>query len=267
VSTGVLLYFISSKFNRELEEKIREQEMTNKTLEFERKRLKESNEQLEHFADMASHDLKSPLRTILNLIQRYKTKFSGDLTPGNLEYLDVIENSANLLSRKVDKTLLFSKISNTSGEYEMVDTQNVIKNIIFALSKDIEEKNAQISYENLPRVYSDIIMLQQVFQNVIENSLKYCKPNEKPDITIHGVKKDKKILFEISDNGIGIPESEQEKVFERFKQLNNSDLMKGNGIGLASIKRIVSKLGGNIWIESTVGEGTSVFIELPSARH
>lgn len=264
VTTAIILFILINSFNRKIEEKVREQEMLNSTLEFERNKLKESNDQLEHFADMTSHDLKSPLRTILSLIQRYKIKFKDSLTPKSSEYLDVIEVSAKQLSRKIDKTLLFSKIAHSSGDFETIQPEEFIRDIELALANIIEEKNAKISIEKLPVIFSDRIMLQQVFQNIIENSIKYSKPNTEPAINISATKKEKKVIFEISDNGIGIPKEEQEKVFERFKQLDNKEFLKGNGIGLASIKRIINKLNGDIWIQSTEGEGTSVFVALPN---
>lgn len=263
VTTAVILFILINSFNRKIEDKVRELKILNKTLEFERNRLKESNEQLEQFADMTSHDLKSPLRTIINLIQRFKTKFQKETTPQSQEYLDIIENSADGLYRKIDKTLLFSKISRIKQRTVLVDPNEIIEEVKTSLSRSIDEKSAKITSEKLPTIKADRVLLQNVFQNIIENSLKYSQEDLIPVIKISAEKNNESVIFSIKDNGIGIPKTELENVFEKYKQLNAQNILSGNGIGLATIRKILERLEGSVWIESEEGEGTTVFIELP----
>lgn len=263
MTTAIILFFLINSFNRKIEEKVRELEVLNETLKFERNKLRESNDQLEQFADMTSHDLKSPLRTIINLIQRYKTKFKQQTTPQSQEYLDIIENSADGLYRKIDKTLLFSKISRVKQRFVLVDPNEIVEEVKISLARSIDEKKAQIKKDQLPTVKADKILLQNVFQNIIENSIKYAKKEEAPFIEITAKKKKSSVVFSIKDNGIGIPEAELEHVFERYKQLNAENILSGSGIGLASIRKILERLEGSVWIESEEGIGTTVFLELP----
>ncbi len=261
--TAIILYALIQKYNRRLEIKVREQKRLNDLLEFQRNKLKESNNQLEQFADITSHDLKSPLRTMISLIERFKHKFGDTQSADSLKYIDVIESSALQLSRKVEKTLLFSKANYDSKDYEKVNIPALLKVIKTSLASDIEAKNATIECTERIVIKSDKIMLQHVFQNLIENSIKYSKPDENPKIVISYQSADDHIMFKIEDNGIGIPKDKLEHVFERYEQLNKNDILQGNGIGLASIKRIVERLQGEICIDSELGKGTSVYLKLP----
>ena len=263
IVTAIILYALINKYNRRLESKVREHTRLNDLLEYQRNKLTESNNQLEQFADITSHDLKSPLRTMVNLIDRFKQKFGDAQSAESLKYIEVIKSSALQLSRKVEKTLLFSKVNYNSKDYEKVNIQNLLKDIKNLLAVDIEKKNVTIECNQRIVIKSDKIMLQHIFQNLIENSIKYCKPDEDPHISISYKSADDHYLFEVKDNGIGIPKDKLEHVFERYEQLNKNDFMQGNGIGLASIKRIAERLNGEICLDSELGVGTSVSLKLP----
>ncbi|MGM0478464.1 MAG: sensor histidine kinase [Bacteroidota bacterium] len=264
--TAFILYTLIHSYNRKIDEKVEELKSLNKTLEFERDKLKQSNEQLEQFAAVASHDLKSPLRTISSLIQRFKKKFSDQINPQNKEYLDIIERSTQKLFTKIDKTLLFSKISHSKNPRETVDTKKIITEVESNLRKSIEETEASIHCEHLPKVQGDRTMLYQVFQNIIENSLKYRKTDTPPVIRIQTESLKDTIQFSILDNGIGIAQKDLEKVFKQYQQINQDQFFSGQGIGLAAIKKIIERLNGTIWMTSEEGEGTTVHFTLPKAQ-
>ena len=264
--TALILYTLINAYNKKIDEKVEELKSLNHTLEYERNKLKQSNEQLEQFAAVASHDLKSPLRTISSLIGRFKKKFSDQITPQNKEYLDIIERSTKQLFVKIDKTLLFSKISHSKNPKKPVNITKIMQDVEINLRENIEHTSATIIYNDLPKVKGDKIMLYQVFQNIIENSLKYHRPGVPPAIEIIAEHQNDYIQFTIADNGIGIDEKNRDKVFEQYQQINQNEFFSGQGIGLSAIKKIIERLNGQIWITSEKGQGTSVHFTLPAVN-
>lgn len=262
-TTGVLLYFLIDRYQKRLEEKVKELKKLNESLEVEKQKIKESNEQLENFADTASHDLKSPLRTISTLIQRFQVKFKDNLTEDSAKYLEIIEDSSKKLNDKISETLRFSKIHHYKTKPEAVDLNELIESLESNISTIIDENNATIKYSNLPEIKSSKNLLYQIFQNLIDNSIKYSKSDIPPVIKITFEELGDKWKFCVKDNGLGIAKENYETIFEKYHRVENKDENEGSGIGLSIVKEIIEKLHGDIWVESTLDQGTSIFFTLP----
>ncbi|MEX2483024.1 MAG: ATP-binding protein [Brumimicrobium sp.] len=263
--TGVLLYVLIRKFKIKEDEKIKELEQLNIKLKEEQKKMKISNEQLEHFADVASHDLKSPLRTISTLIQRFKTKFEDHLTDESSEYLEIIENSSKKLYNKIDDTLRFSKMHHTEEMFETVDLNLIVQNIIKDFETNISDKNAVIKVEEFPKINSSKTLLYQVFQNLIDNAIKYSKSNASPVITVGTLdsKSEENWTFYVKDEGIGIDLANHKKIFDRYHRVDENSQNEGSGIGLSIVSQIIEKLNGKVWIESELNKGTTIYFTIP----
>lgn len=263
VTTSLLLYFFINRYQKRLEEKVKELERLNESLEIEKENIKSSNQQLENFADIASHDLKSPLRTISTLIQRFQVKFKDNLTDESVKYLEIIENSSNKLDEKISETLRFSKVHHYKDTQEFVNLSELLESIENNIRAVIDEKNAEINFSNLPTINSSKNLLHQVFQNLIDNSIKYSKLDVSPIVNIDVKEIDNKWQFCVTDNGIGIAKEDHHNIFHKYHRINNNNQSYGSGIGLSIVKEIIEKLHGEVWVESTLGEGTSTYFTLP----
>ncbi|KTD27961.1 CHASE3 domain-containing protein [Legionella maceachernii] len=236
-----------------IQEKIKINEQLNTTLD----ELQRSNTDLEQFAYIASHDLQEPLRVISNytklLEKRYKNRLDDDAD----DFINYIVDGAKRMQQLITDLLAYSRVTTKAKPCERVDPNLLLDDILAGLKELIHEKDVTIKYDKLPMVWADPSQLRQVFQNLIANGIKFC--TQKPVITITGKKENDCITFCVEDNGIGIAPEYQERVFEIFKRLHTRDQYPGTGIGLAVCKKIITQHGGDIWIESALGEGSKFF--------
>ena len=224
--------------------------------------LVNANQDLERFASMASHDLKSPLRNIgsfIGLIRRKIKKYEdNDLN----EYLEFVEVSVQQMSHLIQDILEYSKIGNDEIHAEEVYLENVLSTVKSQLQHYIKERNATIESTSLPIIRANATQMQLLFQNIIENGIKYNE-SDAPLISIYYFNDDQYHHFSFQDNGIGIAPEFKERVFGMFKRLHNTTEYKGTGIGLAICKKIVEHHGGEVELESVVGSGSIFSIKLP----
>ncbi|WP_103072391.1 chemotaxis protein CheB [Aquimarina sediminis] len=225
------------------------------------KKMIELNEELERFAYLASHDLKEPLRTISSFTKLFKDEYQKDFDDNANQYLEFIENASKRMITLTNDLLAYSQLDNKSLNFQPVDTNLLISEIIEDLQQHIEESNAIINYKKLPTIICDMIQIRQLFQNLISNSLKYQNSSQ-PKIDIEFEEKRTHFLFSIQDNGIGIAPKYHNKIFEIFKRLHGQNDYDGTGIGLANCKRIVNNHKGNIWVESSPGEGATFYFTI-----
>lgn len=224
--------------------------------------LEQSNKELERFAYIASHDMKTPLRNIvsfLNLIQRrLKNHDDKDIH----EFIGFASSNARYMHSLVQDILEFSKISKIDGNFDEVNLHEVVLNVISHLQNYIQEKQAVIQFEGLPTIAANETQIHQLFQNLIENGIKYNE-TEQPIVKIHTEYTTEHLRIIFQDNGIGIPEAFREQIFEMFKRLHNSTSYQGTGIGLAICKKIVEIHDGNISVEESESQGSKFIIEFP----
>ncbi len=223
-------------------------------------KLVESNSSLEQFAYVASHDLKEPLRTIGSFSQLLKRKLEGKLNEETGEYFYYVIDGVQRMTNLLDDLLAFSRLNRTQ-ELNRVDLNDCIELNIHNLRNSIEKNNGKVVAAKLPVLKANQSQMNQLFQNLISNGLKF-KRDEDPKVEINYEDKGDHYLFSIKDNGIGIEDKFREKIFVIFQRLAGKGRYEGTGIGLAICKKIVQNHGGDIWIESTVGEGTTFFFTI-----
>lgn len=219
--------------------------------------LAKSNKELEDYASIVSHDLKSPLRSIHSLISWIKEDNEKEFNTQTLQYLSMIENKVEKMDHLIEGILTYAKIDKVDKVVENVNTQEIVQNIINIIHIP---NHITVSIKNqLPIIKADRFRIQQLFQNLISNAVNYI---DKPigTVTIDCQETEKEYLFSVNDNGPGIAKENQEKIFKIFQSLETTD--KSTGLGLSIVKKIVESYQGEVWIESKMGEGTGFFIKL-----
>jgi len=243
------------KLNETLEQRIAER---TKQLETINEQLAFHLNELEQFTFIASHDLQEPLRTLTNFSQLILKDYAGKLDNDGNKYIKFISDSA-IRMRNLVKDLLEYSLLGKNTTRTIVDCNKIVSEVLADMAEAIKESNANITVKELPSLNGFATELRLLFQNLINNSIKFQKKNVRPEIIISAESHEKEWIFAIEDNCIGIGEKDKEKIFIIFKRLHNRDEYEGTGIGLAHCKKIVELHGGKIWVESTLGTG-SVFI-------
>lgn len=220
--------------------------------------LEKQNKALNEYAHMVSHDLKAPLRSIDTLINWFIQDNESLMNVANLKSLNRILLNVEKMDSLITGILNYSSIENHTHEERVIDVNLVVQDFL----KTIEvPDNANINVTNeLPVLMGNDFRLKQLFQNLIQNALKY-NDKEHIEIEISSTEKDQEYLFQIKDNGIGIPQAYQHKIFDIFSKLQNDD--NSSGIGLSIVKRIIEFYKGRIWLESQEKVGTTFFFTIP----
>ncbi|MBD2180929.1 response regulator [Planktothrix sp. FACHB-1375] len=227
--------------------------------------LRIANAELEQFAYIASHDLKSPLQSIIGYTQLISCKYEKDFAPDHKRYLEHIVNAAWRMKRLIDDLLDYSKLGKETQELELTDCQNVLEEALDNLREEINSSGATITHSPLPKLMGDRTQLISLFQNLISNGIKFRRPQVIPEIKILAqLKNSSEWLFGVQDNGIGIEPQYFERIFEIFQRLHSYREYPGNGIGMTICKKIVERHGGSIWVESQVNKGTTFYFTIPS---
>lgn len=226
--------------------------------------LKQANQDLERFAYITSHDLRSPLQTVGNFTTLLEKKYKGIVDEEGKMYIDLIVKGVNHMNQLLADILVFSRAKRASFEPKAIDLNELVNHLLQVLHTAIEEKEATILVDKLPIVMGSNTQLRQVFQNIIVNALKFMPPNKKPIIKIQAQKVANQYQISITDNGIGIKPAYQEQVFGIFRRLHNSEDYKGTGLGLAICQTIIQRHQGEIWINSDGKNGTTFHFTLLS---
>lgn len=265
-SNLVFLCYLSSalipQIFRGIENYILEQERLRMELEKSTKTLQAKNEELEQYAYIASHDLQEPLRMVSSFMEKLKKKYAGLLDDKGLQYIHYATDGANRMKQIIQDLLLYSRINASTEEPGKVILNDVLAEYLDLRRKLITDKKAEIKYKNLPELKSLKVPLTQIIHSLLDNAIKYTKVDEPPIIEIEALDKGEFWQFAIKDNGIGIDKRFHDKVFIIFQRLHNRSEFDGTGIGLAIAKRAVAFLGGEIWVESKVGEGTTFYFTI-----
>jgi signal transduction histidine kinase len=229
------------------------------------RQLEKSNRELTEFAHIASHDLKAPIRGILSFSQLFERRNQAKFDETDREYFNYIKSNAAQSARLIEDLLNYSKIDKNLGAPTPVELTNSVFMAGMNLQNVIQEKNAEVIYENLPVIKAHVSLMTHLFQNLIGNGIKYNK-SKRPIIEIKAEKDATgEMVYSVKDNGIGIAPLHQKEVFAMFRRLHGQSEYEGTGIGLSFCTRIVETYGGRIWIESEAGMGTTFFFTLPKA--
>ena len=250
---------LQDRLHSELEARVRQRTAA---LQQANLRLQHSNEELQQFAYIASHDLQTPLRGIAGFAQLLVRDYTSQLDERGSNFLERIAAAAKRMQTLIEDLLKYSRVESHACPHEQVDLNDVVAISTEYLSDDIERTGAQIHATELPVVSGDSKQLVQLFQNLIENAIKYAG-EEVPRLTISSktIGVDTEIAF--ADGGIGIEPDHRERIFEVFKRLHNIGEYSGNGIGLAVCRRIIHRHGGRIWVDANEPEGCCFRITLP----
>ncbi len=233
--------------------------------QFEEKLLA-SNQELENFAYASSHDLKEPLRMIGMYTQLLKRRLRGKLDASTEEFMFYITDGVSRMQRLLDDLLAYSRLNKQDiGDFKSVDLNDTVFVVVHNLMMAMKETNTEIIMSPLPDLKASSTEMIQLFQNLIANAIKFRRKEETPVIQIKYAETLEQHRFMLIDNGIGIKKEYQEKVFNLFERLHSRSDYEGSGIGLATCKKIVSKLGGQIWLSSAENVGTTFHFTIPKS--
>ncbi len=224
--------------------------------------LERSNEELEQFAFVASHDLQEPLRMVTNFLQLLEERYKNELDADADEFIAFAVDGASRMQRMIKDLLEYSRVGTQGQAFVPMDCEAVFMKVGENLKVTIEENAVSLTHDPLPLVMGDETQLGQLFQNLIVNAIKF-RGDQSPEIHVGVVQKDSKWVFSIKDNGIGIDPEFADRIFVIFQRLHPDGEYPGSGIGLSISKRIVERHGGRIWVESKPGRGSTFFFTIP----
>lgn len=228
--------------------------------------LKRSNQELQEFTSIVSHDLKEPIRKVISFGERLKEKNTNLDEEGN-HYIDKIHDASIRMNALIDDLLILSNITTKEKSFERHDLTIIVKDSLINLEDRMEKTQGKVSIDNLPSIEVDQSQMRQLFQNLIGNSLKYHREGISPVVNIYSKSSEnEKVEIVIEDNGIGFDEKYADKIFEPMQRLHGKSEYEGSGIGLAICRKIVDRHQGIISVKSTEGKGSTFIRTLPEKQ-
>jgi PAS domain S-box-containing protein len=253
IQNGLSVYF----------QDITERKQAEKTLEQYAKDLKRSNDELEQFAYVASHDLQEPLRTIASYMELLNMQYADKLDQDAQEIIDFAVSGAKRLRALIQDLLAYSRVTaNARATFAAFNTGKALETALKNLHKEVEETQATLIYEALPTIIGNEGQFVQLFQNLISNAIKFRR-DIKPEIRVNAQSQGTEWLFTVRDNGIGMEAPYLERIFVIFSRLHSQEAYPGTGIGLAICKKVVEYHKGRLWVESQAGQGTTFYFTIP----
>ncbi|QCS43565.1 ATP-binding protein [Natrinema versiforme] len=226
--------------------------------------LEESNRRLEQFAYAASHDLQEPLRMVSSYLTLVERRYGDELDADGEEFIEFAVDGAIRMQEMIDGLLRYSRVDTQGDPFRTVDVDAVVADVLADLEVRIDETDAEIAVESLPRVDGDPGQLRQLFQNLLDNAITYSGDGT-PRISVFAEKDETRWMVSVRDRGIGIEPGDTDRIFQVFDRLHSHEEYDGTGIGLALCQRIVERHDGEITVESEPGEGTTFSVALPTA--
>ena len=240
--------------NEELEERV-----ADRTADLQR-----SNEELEQFAYVVSHDLQEPLRMVTQYLQLLERRYPDKLDQNARDFIGFAKDGADRMQALIKGLLEYSRVGTRPKEFGPVETEKAFHDAVSNLTLLMEENEAKVTHDPLPKVQGDPVQLTQLFQNLLSNAIKFR--NAVPPAVHTGAKRHNgQWQFYVRDNGIGIANKDFDRIFVVFQRLHTRNKYPGTGIGLAACKKIVDRHGGKIWVESEPGKGSTFYFTLPPA--
>lgn len=249
--------------NFELQQTQEQLKQNQDTLERYIEELNRSNQELQQFAFVASHDLQEPVRKLLFYSDSLLSKYAGTLDNKGADYLKSMNQSAKRMRSLIKDLLLFSQIKREGIKVKEVDLNKIASHAVSNFEMAIDEKNAELAIAPLPVIQGDERMMSQLFENLLSNSLKYSRQDVAPKINISCSNTKDTVELKFEDNGIGFDEKYAQQMFSLFQRLHDRSAYEGTGLGLAICKKIVELHQGKIWAASEEGKGASFYISLP----
>lgn len=226
--------------------------------------IHQKNTEIQQYLYTVSHELKTPISSMRGYSLLLQDFHFNDMNPDISSYLNRISNNLDQMEHLIDNLLDYTRIDVNTDECEEVEIAELLNEALDELNFVLQQNNYEINFNpNLPTIFCKRSLMLRVFINLLSNAIKYSKNTELPKVEI-GYKPDEIFhKFYVKDNGIGIALADKDKIFQIFGRLNNKKGAKGNGLGLIITKRIIEKHGGEIWVESARGKGSTFFFTLP----
>lgn len=243
----------------------RERDKLHSDLETYSRKLQTSNAELTQFTYVASHDLKEPLRMIVNYLSLLERNYGSNLDPKAHEYIHYAMDGGARLNALINDLLEYSRLDSQSRPSVTVDMNEIVARTLVVLKLQIEENKASIVVDPLPTISADESQMVQLMQNLLNNAIKFHGP-DRPQIHISATIGTREWIIGVKDNGIGMSSAHSERIFQMFQRLHTREEYPGTGIGLAIAKKIVERHGGRIWVESEEGKGATFFFTIPKPR-
>lgn len=274
ISLGIVVYVLAyynhrnesqlAVFDQKLTEANRKLEEASQKLEEQAIELQRTNQDIEQLAYIISHDLKAPVRNISSFMKLLSTRYAAALPPDGREFVSMSLTGAERLGKQIDDMLSYCRVNRNLPPATDVDLNETVRTISMELSNKMAEVNASIIVERGLPLMKEVhpAMIYQVFQHLLSNGIKF-NHNPSPEVRIDYADDGDKVRFSVSDNGIGIANGFENKLFQMFKRLHTQEKYEGNGIGLAICKKIITLYKGGIWYTSTEGRGTTFYFTLP----
>jgi len=227
--------------------------------------LQRSNEDLQQFAYIASHDLQEPLRAVSSYVQLLADHYRGRLDTDADEIIGFAVEGATRMHELIQDLLQYSRVQTQGATLVETDCEDVLARVLDSLALALEESKAVVTHDPLPRVRADRAQLIRLWQNLLSNAIKFCG-DEPPRVHVSAQLREGEWVFSVRDRGIGLDPAHAERVFVIFQRLHTRSEYPGTGIGLAICKKIVERHGGRIWVESEEGKGATFFFTIPTGR-
>jgi light-regulated signal transduction histidine kinase (bacteriophytochrome) len=225
-------------------------------------RLKRENEQLRALIPMLAHELGGPLRGITLFSEFVIQRYAGELRPEALRDLQHILSAANRLGQLTNDLLAYARSGQKKLRKAEVETEALIAEVIASLRSEGLDHRAELRIGPLPNCHADVVLLRQVFVNLVRNAVKFSRSRQQPVISIDAVASEHGTVYRVSDNGVGFDMQGADRLFMPFERLHGRDEYEGSGVGLAIVKEIVERHGGRVWAESRVDHGATVSFTL-----
>lgn len=259
--SGLSVFFKDITSRKEAELELRR---LNRSLERQTQDLAVSNADLEQFAFVASHDLQEPLRMITSFMARLEAKYGEQLDDKARRYIHFATDGARRMRTIILDLLEFSRVGRVETDIEQVDFNGLMQEVEKLNNKLIQDTDTTLVYENLPTMRVNRFSVRQLFQNLIQNAIKYRRPGLAPVIRIQAEQgeEDREWIFSVADNGIGMDQKYEDRIFAIFQRLHSPGDYQGNGVGLAVCKKVAEQHNGRIWVETAIGEGSTFYVAL-----
>ena len=226
--------------------------------------LERGNRYLQHFAQMAAHDLQSPLYAIAGCTQLLQEEGAGRLSGDAQKYMALVLDNTRRMQILIQDLLAYCRLDADGRPAEVVNLHKVFDEVLFALAKPIAEAGAEVSCGELPTLRVDRSQVGQLLLHLANNAIKFRQAAQPPRVQVWAEERDGEWVFAVQDNGIGIDPKFHEQVFDIFRRLHSYQTYPGSGLGLTVCRRIVERHGGRIWVESRTGEGSIFYFTLPA---
>ena len=223
--------------------------------------LERSNAELEQFAYIASHDLQEPLRMVTSYVQLLARRYKGRLDKDADDFIAYAVDGATRMKHMIDDLLNYSRVGTRGKEFQPTSSGDVLRQAVANIQLAIQESDALITHDPLPTVMADEWQLVQLFQNLVNNAIRY-RNQDSPRVHVSVEQKANEWVFSVSDNGVGIESQYFDRIFQVFQRLRNKN-DSGSGVGLAVCRKIVERHGGRIWVESEIGKGSTFYFTIP----